>query len=104
MEKKIVSDEEFEKVINAHDKVMVKFSADWCGVCKRFAPIYNRLAAEEKYGHINFVEVSAEQAPKTRLKAGVYSLPFFATFEKGALKDKVTSDNKEKVIALLEEL
>ncbi|UII28072.1 thioredoxin family protein [Fulvivirga maritima] len=104
MENKIVSDDEFEQVINAHEKVIVKFSADWCGVCKRFAPIYKRLASEEKYEHVTFLEVSAEHAPKTRLKAGVYSLPFFATFEKGALKDKVTSDNKEKVIALLEEL
>lgn len=104
MEIKITTDEEFQKTILSHKKVMVKFYAEWCGVCRRFAPIYKKLSINPKYKDIHFIEVPAEKTPKARLAAGVYGLPYFATFEEGKLADKVNSGNKDDVVKLLDDL
>src|SRR6476660_666986 len=40
---------DFESTISDNDIVLVDFWADWCGPCKRFAPIYEK-ASEENGG------------------------------------------------------
>ena len=36
MELETITDKNFEQVLKEHDKVIVKYYADWCGSCKLF--------------------------------------------------------------------
>ncbi|WKV11561.1 thioredoxin family protein [Marivirga harenae] len=95
-----VTDINLEEMLKKHDKVVIKFYADWCGVCKAFAPQFRKMAEDANDG-IKFLEVNAPDNPKSRLSAGVYSLPFFATYENGELKEKISSSDRNAVQALI---
>lgn len=99
-----VSDEDFNQQLSAHEKVVVKYSAGWCGACRLFAPKFNRLADDERFGGITFLDVDAEKNPVARKMAGVDNLPFFATFKNGELVEATTTSKEEKVVEMLENL
>ena len=101
-----LTDQKLEKILNANQKVIVKFYADWCGICKAFSPEFERMVQEQEAesSDIKFFEVNAPDNPKTRLLAGVYSLPFFASFENGKLMNKVASADKKIITQLINEL
>ncbi len=48
----------FEDTITGNDIVLVDFWADWCGPCKRFAPIYEK--ASEENGDIIFAKLDTD--------------------------------------------
>ncbi len=90
--------------IAQHDKVIVKYFADWCGSCKLFSPKYKRLSAEERFADITFITVNAEENPESRKLGGVDNLPFFATFKNGQLLKAKSTSKEESVVDMLTEL
>ncbi|ADR20571.1 thiol reductase thioredoxin [Marivirga tractuosa] len=96
-----VTDINLEETLMKNEKVVVKFFADWCGVCKAFAPQFKKMA-EEADENIKFLEINAPDNPKARLSAGVYSLPFFASYENGELKEKISSSDRKAVQQLID--
>ena len=100
----LVTDNEFQTKVNEHDKVVVKYFADWCGSCRLFAPKFKRLSNEEKYGNITFLDVNAEKNPEARKAAGVTSLPYFAIFKKGELQEGIATNKEEAFVELIEKL
>jgi thiol-disulfide isomerase/thioredoxin len=98
------TDADFKELINKNEKVVVKYYADWCGSCRLFSPKYNRLANDEKFAGIIFLDVNAEQNPEARKIAGVSNLPYFAIFKNGNLIEAATTSKEEYIIELLEKL
>ena len=81
----LATDENYAQLLKDHDLVVVKYFADWCGMCKMFAPKYKRISSEEGYSDVLFLEVNAEHSPEARKAGGVTNLPFLASFKGGAL-------------------
>lgn len=100
----LVTDNEFQSKLKEHDKVVVKYFADWCGSCRLFAPKYKRLSNEEKYSDFTFLDVNAEKNPEARKMAGVSSLPYFAVFKNGELQEGVATNKEEAFVELIEKL
>lgn len=100
----LVTDENFKDHLSLRDKVVVKYFADWCGSCRLFAPKYRRLSNEERFAHIAFLNVNAEENPEARKMAGVSNLPYFAVFKDGELVEAVASSKEEAIIELIEKL
>jgi thioredoxin len=44
-------------------KKVIKFYADWCGPCKMYGPIFERVKQELQEG-IEFVEINVENDPE----------------------------------------
>lgn len=42
----IVTDENFEDVINSHKTILIDFWAEWCRPCKMFSPILDEVSDE----------------------------------------------------------
>lgn len=89
-------------VVNAHDKVVVQYSASWCGNCRIMKPKMKKLASE--YADITFVTIDAEKHPNSRQLATVDNLPTFAVFDKGTFKSQAQTNKFEALKSLVDEI
>ncbi len=87
-----------QEVIAANPKVMVQFSASWCGNCRIMKPKFKKYSSENE--SITFVIIDAEKNPESRKLANVSNLPTFAAFVNGQLVDQ-TQTNKAEVLGEL---
>ena len=89
-------------VIQSHDKVVVQFSASWCGNCRIMKPKFKKLSAEQE--EVTFVMIDAEKNPESRKLAKVDNLPTFAAFKNGELKNQVQTNKFEILKILVDEI
>ncbi len=100
----ISTDADFSEKLNSHERVVVKYFADWCGSCKLFAPKFRRISENDAYSGVLFLDVNAEENPEARKLAGVDNLPFFAIFKNGQLLEGTSTSKEDVVTALLDKL
>ncbi|MFN3757035.1 MAG: thioredoxin family protein [Flavobacterium sp.] len=93
-----LTEDTLQDIVNNNEKVMVQFSASWCGNCRIMKPKFKKMALENE--NIKFVIVDAEKFPESRKMANVSNLPTFAAFENGQLTTQ-TQTNKIEVLAEL---
>jgi len=93
-----LNEDTLQDIVSANDKVVVQYSASWCGNCRIMKPKFKKLASENESA--TFVIVDAEKSPESRKLADVSNLPTFATFVKGKLVNQ-TQTNKAEVLAEL---
>lgn len=93
-----LNEDTLQDIVSNNEKVVVQFSASWCGNCRIMKPKFKKLASENE--NITFVLVDAEKSPESRKLANVSNLPTFATFLGGKLVNE-TQTNKAEVLANL---
>lgn len=98
------TDPEYKSLVEANERVVIKFFADWCGSCKLMAPKYKRLASDERFAGVSFVESNAEENPELRKWAGVSNLPYFVTIKSGQVLKGDATSKVELVEEMLQEL
>ena len=96
------SDERFDQdVLGAAGPVLVEFFATWCGGCRRFAPVLEKLA-EELEGRVPVVKVNADENPELVRRYGVSSTPTLVLFTGGRpVGVQVGAQDADAVLALL---
>ncbi|HAB88945.1 MAG TPA: thioredoxin [Bacteroidetes bacterium] len=99
-----ITDSEFTQTIKSNKKVVIKFDASWCGTCRLISPKFKKLASDERFQDMTFLEINAEQNPESRKFAGVNNLPFFASIEEGTLKSTTFTGKIERVEELIADL
>jgi len=77
-----MTEKNFEETLGTHDIVVIDFWASWCGPCKAFGPIYEKVAA--KHPDIVFAKVDTEAEAGLAGSFSVRSIPTLAIF-----RDKV---------------
>lgn len=93
-----LTEDTLQNLVETNEKVIVQYSASWCGNCRIMKPKFKKLATENE--NIAFVLVDAENSPESRKLANVSNLPTFATFVNGKLVNQ-TQTNKAEVLAEL---
>jgi len=88
-----------EEIIANNDKVVVQYSAGWCGNCRIMKPKFKKLAGENV--NATFVIVDAEKFPISRKLATVDNLPTFAAFKSGSLVQQVQTNKTDNLIDLV---
>ena len=78
-----VTSAEFETLITKAGTVLVDFWAEWCGPCKIFGPIYEKVS--EQYPDITFAKVDTEAEREIAAAAGITSIPTLMAFRDGIL-------------------
>ena len=99
----VFNDLNFEQeVVGASGKVLVDFTAAWCGPCKRLAPIVEEVA-DELAGQVKVGKLDIDEAPVTAAKFQVRGVPTLMVFEGGQQVGQVVGlVSKNKVKALID--
>lgn len=97
-----LTEDNLQSIVNENDKVVVQYSATWCGNCRIMKPKFKKLASE--LGDIKFVMVDAEKNPNSRQLADVSNLPTFATFINGEKKNQAQTNKFDVLKELVTEI
>ena len=71
-------------ILRADRPVLAVFSAQWCGPCKRYTPVVEKLA-EELEGALTVAKVDIDRAPEIASRYGVRMAPTTLLFRDGQL-------------------
>jgi len=94
--------DELKNLVDTHPKVMVQFSAGWCGNCKIMKPKFKK--SETEHPDMLYVLVDAEQFPESRKLAKVDNLPTFASFVNGQLHSQVQTNKADVLNEFIDEV
>lgn len=97
-----LNEDTLQNIVESNEKVVVQFSASWCGNCRIMKPKFKKLASEKE--NLTFVIVDAENAPESRKLANVSNLPTFATFVNGKLVSETQTNKAEVLTDLVNEI
>ena len=78
-----IKSEEFELLIAKGGTVLIDFWAEWCGPCKMFGPIYEKVS--EEFPDITFAKVDTEAEREIAAAAAITSIPTLMVFRDGIL-------------------
>ncbi|KAA2256318.1 thioredoxin [Solihabitans fulvus] len=73
--------ENFQQVVDESDIVLVDFWAGWCGPCRMFGPVYERVS--ERNPDIVFGKVDTEAQQELAQAFGISSIPAVAVIREG---------------------
>ncbi len=73
----------FASTIEDNEVVLIDFWAEWCGPCKRFAPIYEE--ASTRNDDVTFAKVDTEANQDLSAALEIQSIPTIMGFRRGNL-------------------
>ena len=101
-----VTKESFEDTVAASEIMLVDFWASWCGPCRMFAPVFEKVA--EDHPDITFAKVDTEDQPELAGAFRVQSIPTLMVIrdhvvlyaQPGAIPEAALRDLVEQVRAV----
>lgn len=93
-----VKDDNFiEEVLNFNKPTIVKFSADWCPYCRKFAPVFDKVSAEYE-GKVKFIEMNVDLSLETSKEYKVNTIPTVIIFKDGEKVNEYVNPQTEEVL------
>ncbi len=95
----IVTDENFGRVLDSHNLVLIDFWAPWCGPCLKVSPILDEISREKGLwvGKLN-----VDENPIKSEEYSVHSIPTMVLFKSGKPVKTITGAKPKHL--LLKEL
>ena len=90
-----------QEEIESNEKVIVQYSAGWCGNCRIMKPKFKKMSSENENMH--FLMVDAEKNPNSRKLANVSNLPTFAFFKNGKLVNELQTNKADVLLNFVDE-
>jgi thioredoxin 1 len=78
-----ITSENFEATVKSGGVLLLDWWAPWCGPCRAFGPIYERVAA--KFPDITFGKVNTEDQPSLAGEFGISAIPTLMVIKDGTL-------------------
>lgn len=102
--KHVLEDAQFATELAAAEGklVVVDFTAEWCGPCKRIAPFYDELST--KYPRAVFLKVDVDVCTETAAAHNITAMPTFMLARHGAEVERLTGADTAALEAKVKEL
>ncbi|MBF0212656.1 MAG: thioredoxin [Magnetococcales bacterium] len=78
-----LTQDNFEATVTGNDIVVIDFWADWCGPCKAFAPIFERVS--EKFADVVFAKVDTDREQELAGAFQIRSIPTLMVFRESTI-------------------
>lgn len=101
-----LSEAEFANTIENNELVILDFWAEWCGPCKAYGPVYERVS--EEFPDVVFAKINTEEEQALSGAFNVRSIPTTMAFKEsvgvfsqpGALPEDALRDLVSQLVAL----
>ena len=90
-------------VLQSDKPVLVDFWAEWCGPCRKVAPVLDEIAASELGEKVHIVKLNIDENPNTARDYGVMSIPTLTLFKDGqAVQTAIGVQPKGTIVKMIE--
>ena len=82
-----INSENFIDVINSGNVTVVDFFANWCGPCRKMAPLLEEVESELK--NVKFAKINTDENIEMAKKYQVSGLPTLMVFKNGEAVERI---------------
>jgi thioredoxin len=99
MVRQIETHEEFETILKNQqvNKLVVDFTATWCGPCQRIGPVFEKISKNCSAENVCFIKIDVDENSETTEYCKVDSMPTFVFFYNGKEHARMVGANSEKL-------
>lgn len=91
-----LNSETFSKALQDNKVIIIDFWADWCGPCKKVAPILDEIVSEY---NVPIAKVNVDEEISLSQKYDISTIPTLLVFEKGVpVKRVIGAQPKHKLV------
>jgi thioredoxin 1 len=83
-----IDERQFAQVVQQHPALVIDFWAEWCGPCRRVAPIVEELA-QEFAGKVTFAKCDTDHNQHLAMEFGISAIPCLLFFSRGQMVDRL---------------
>lgn len=100
----IKTEEEFDKLKESDNLLLVKFGASWCGPCKQIKSSLEKLS--ESYDNLIVIDIDVDEAQESDWSwaSDVENLPTFRFIKNGVQLEEYSGSKIEKIQDIINKL
>ncbi len=83
-----IDERSFVQALRDHPALVIDFWAEWCGPCRRVAPVVEELA-QEFTGSVTFAKCDTDHNQHLAMQYGISAIPCLILFSNGRMVDRI---------------
>jgi thioredoxin 1 len=95
---------EFQTLIAQNTKVVVDFTATWCGPCKMISPEFDKLSQDTNYSQWTFCKVDVDDGDEIANECNITAMPTFHYYVNGKLADQFSGADVNTLVTKIKAL